>query len=71
MDVTEILQEKRLKEFQDKVNKMLEANINEHFSNADFRRYMDPRSADSMLQDLAHHFIHRAVVVGHSKFKAD
>ena len=71
LDNMEILQEKRHKEFQANVERMLESDINKHFTNAEFKHYMDPRSTDSMLQDLVHQFIHRAVVVGHANYKAE
>ena len=54
LDNMEILQEKRNKEFQDRVNQMLYSDIDEHFTNAEIKHFMDPKSADSMLLDLTH-----------------
>lgn len=50
----EILQEKRNKEFQERVNQMLYSDIDETFTNAEFKHYMDPKNADTMLLDLTH-----------------
>jgi len=63
----EILQEKRLAEYNAKVALMLNADIDENFTNAEFRSYVDHSNPDNMLVDLTHQFIHRAIEVGHKK----
>ena len=68
LDNMEILQEKRNKEFQERVNQMLYSDIDETFTNAEFKHFMDPKNADTMLLDLTHQFIHRAIQIGHKRF---
>jgi len=60
----ELLQEKRMQEFNQKVNIMVQQDIDENFSNAEFRSYIDNSNPDNMLVDLTHQFIHRAIVIG-------
>ena len=53
-DNMEILQEKRLAEYNAKVALMLNADIDENFTNAEFRSYVDQSNPDNMLVDLTH-----------------
>ena len=50
---------------------MLEGDIDEHFTNVEFRSFIDPLNPDNMLVDLTHQFIHRAIVTGLRKAQAN
>ena len=54
VDNMEILQEKRLAEYNDKVNLMLNGDIDEHFTNAEYRAYVDKNNPHNMLVDITH-----------------
>ena len=43
---------------------MLEGDIDKLFTNAEFRKFIDPLQQECMLIDLTHQFINRAVVKG-------
>jgi len=65
VDNMEILQEKKLGEFSENVEKMLSAaDLEECFTTAEFKHFLDPLNPDNMLTDLTHKFIHRAVEIG-------
>lgn len=67
IDKIEALQEKEEKDLKDRMRQLLESDVNEHFTNTQLKYYLDPRSAQCLLEDLSHAFIHRAVVVGSRK----
>lgn len=54
IDNMELLQEKRRDEFRKKVNIMAQGDIDENFSNAEFRSNVDSMNPDNMLVDLTH-----------------
>ena len=64
IDNVSILQERRQKEYNHKVNQMLHSDLDQTFTNIEFRRNVDPSNPDNMLVDLTHAFIHRAIEVG-------
>ena len=49
---------------------MLNKDIDEHFSNAEFRNMIDPNFNGNMLEDLTHQFIHRAIETGSKEYQA-
>ena len=63
-DNMQLLQEKRREEFNQKVSIMVSGDIDENFSNVEFRSHIDNSNPDNMLVDLTHQFIHRAIVIG-------
>ena len=47
---------------------MLEGDIDKLFTNAEFRKFIDPLQQECMLIDLTHQFINRAVVKGYKNY---
>lgn len=68
IDNMELLQEKRQAEYNSKVMAMCYEDVDEEFTNAEFRSFLDNSNHDNMLEDLVQQFVHKAIELGAKEY---